>query len=97
MPGAVQGDGDRVTCLRTLREMAEKGNPNSVSDAAVGALALRSCIRGAFLNVRINAAGLDDREFVEDLLSRGKAIEEQAMKEEESIQGIADRIMRTAK
>lgn len=80
-----------------LREMAEKGNPNSVSDAAVGALALRSCIRGAFLNVRINAAGLDDREFVEDLLSRGKAIEEKAMKEEESILGIADRIMGNVK
>ncbi len=77
--------------------MAEKGNPNSVSDAAVGALALRSCIRGAFLNVRINAAGLDDREFVEDLLSRGKAIEEKAMKEEESILGIADRIMGNVK
>ncbi len=86
-----------LPAFELLREMAEKGNPNSVSDAAVGALALRSCIRGAFLNVRINAAGLDDREFVEDLLSRGKAIEEQAMKEEESIQGIADRIMRTAK
>jgi glutamate formiminotransferase/formiminotetrahydrofolate cyclodeaminase len=80
-----------------LREMAEKGNPNSVSDAAVGALALRSCIRGAFLNVRINAAGLDDREFVEDLLSRGKAIEEKAMKEEESILGIADQIMGNVK
>jgi glutamate formiminotransferase/formiminotetrahydrofolate cyclodeaminase len=86
-----------LPAFELLREMAEKGNPNSVSDAAVGALALRSCIRGAFLNVRINAAGLDDREFVEDLLSRGKAIEEKAMKEEESILGIADRIMGNVK
>ncbi len=48
--------------------MVEKGNPTSVTDAGVGALALRTCIKGAFLNVRINASGLDDREFVKDLL-----------------------------
>ena len=49
-----------------IREMVEKGNPNSITDAGVGALALRSCIRGAFLNVKINASGLDDKDFVTD-------------------------------
>jgi glutamate formiminotransferase/formiminotetrahydrofolate cyclodeaminase len=68
-----------------IREMVEKGNPASVTDAAVGALALRSCIRGAFLNVRINASGLDDRKFVEDLLNKGRAIESQTIREEEDI------------
>ena len=68
-----------------IREMVENGNPNSVTDAAVGALALRSCIRGAFLNVRINASGLDDREFVRKLLDKGQTIESDAAREEESI------------
>lgn len=76
-----------------IREMVEKGNPNSVTDAAVGALALRSCIRGAYLNVRINSVGLDDKEFVNDLISRGKVIEDQAISEEESILGLTDRII----
>src|SRR5213083_2262806 len=43
-----------------LAEMAEKGNPNSISDVGVGALATRACIEGAALNVRINLAGLKD-------------------------------------
>ena len=47
-----------------IKEMVENGNPNSVTDAGVGALALRSCIKGAFLNVKINASGLKDKDFV---------------------------------
>ncbi len=80
-----------------IREMVQNGNPNSVTDAAVGALALRSCIRGAYLNVRINSVGLDDKEFVNDIISRGKAIEEQAIREEESILGLTDRIIRESR
>ncbi len=68
-----------------ISEMVEKGNPNSVTDAAVGALAIRSCIRGAFLNVRINASGLEDKEFVKELLKKGQAIESEAIREEEAI------------
>jgi glutamate formiminotransferase/formiminotetrahydrofolate cyclodeaminase len=68
-----------------IREMVEKGNPNSVTDAAVGALALRSCIRGAYLNVKVNATGLDDREFVKDILNKGEIIELNSTKEEEGI------------
>jgi glutamate formiminotransferase/formiminotetrahydrofolate cyclodeaminase len=65
--------------------MVEKGNPNSVTDAGVGALAIRSCIRGAFLNVKINATGLDNRKFAEDIISRGLDIEAKASMEEEAI------------
>jgi glutamate formiminotransferase/formiminotetrahydrofolate cyclodeaminase len=68
-----------------IREMVEKGNPNSVTDAGVGALAIRSCIRGAFLNVKINAAGLDDRKFAADIIGKGCDIEAKAMLEEEAI------------
>jgi len=68
-----------------IREMVEKGNPNSVTDAGVGALAIRSCIRGAFLNVKINAASLDDRKFTEDIINKGSVIEEKAILEETAI------------
>lgn len=61
-----------------LEEMVAKGNPNSVTDAAVGALAVRACIRGAYLNVRINAKGLKDRLFAEKLLNEGAEIDRSA-------------------
>ena len=43
-----------------LAEMAEQGNPASISDVGVGLLAVRACIDGAALNVRINLAGLKE-------------------------------------
>ena len=46
-----------------LAEMAERGNPASVSDVGVGALATRACVEGAALNVRINLAQLKDEKF----------------------------------
>ena len=81
-----------------ISEMVGKGNPSSVTDAAVGAMALRSCIKGAFLNVRINASSIDDREFVRDLLEKGRVIETQAGREEEEILKKVDKcILDTAK
>ena len=68
-----------------IREMVEKGNPNSITDAGVGALALRSSILGACLNVKINSMALDDKEFVTDIVKRAKSIELMAIAEEESI------------
>jgi glutamate formiminotransferase / formiminotetrahydrofolate cyclodeaminase len=68
-----------------LREMVEKGNPASISDAGVGVIALRSCIRGAYMNVRINVSGLDDRKFAEDLITRGNEIDIKAKTAEEEI------------
>jgi glutamate formiminotransferase/formiminotetrahydrofolate cyclodeaminase len=73
-----------------IREMVKKGNPNSVTDAAVGALAIRSCIRGAFLNVKINASGLEDKEFVSDLIKKGQVIESETIREEEAILKITE-------
>lgn len=68
-----------------IKEMVEKGNPNSITDAGVGALALRSCIRGAFLNIRINASGLKDKDFAEAIISKGEDIEKKAVTDEEQI------------
>jgi glutamate formiminotransferase/formiminotetrahydrofolate cyclodeaminase len=61
--------------MEIIKAMAQTGNPNSVSDAGVGALCARSAVMGAFMNVRINAAGYNDKEFVTDIIARGKSIE----------------------
>ncbi len=68
-----------------LKEMVEKGNPNSITDAGVGALALRAAVKGAALNVRINAAGLDDKEFASDIVARATIIELKADSAESEI------------
>ena len=65
--------------------MADIGNSNSVSDAGVGALCARSAVMGAFMNVRINAAGYHDKSFVKDILNKGKYIEEKTMALEAAI------------
>ena len=57
-----------------LAEMAEKGNPASVSDVGVGALATRACIAGAALNVRINLAQLKDEKFKTALAERVRKV-----------------------
>ncbi|MFO7939286.1 MAG: glutamate formimidoyltransferase [Bacteroidales bacterium] len=76
--------------LEVIKAMAEIGNPNSVSDAGVGALAIRSAVKGAYLNVKINAADLDDKAFVEDILTKGKEIEQATEKLEEQILAIVE-------
>jgi len=68
-----------------VNEMVEKGNPNSITDAGVGALAIRSCIRGAFLNVKINASGLHDKDFVNTVLTKGEDLESKAIAAEDLI------------
>ena len=68
-----------------VKEMVKEGNPNSVTDAGVGALAIRACIRGAYLNVRINASGLDDKKFAGSLIAAGLEIEKKAEAEEAEI------------
>ena len=72
-----------------LGEMVRKGNPNSVTDAAVGVLATRACIRGAYLNVRVNVSGLKDRTFAERLITEGSEIDEKTAKIEHEIIGLA--------
>lgn len=73
-----------------VRAMAENGNPNSVSDAGVGALATRSAVLGAQLNVKINAAGLKDRDTAEALIAEAAKIAEQAEKLEREVLDIVN-------
>lgn len=64
--------------LEIIKAMALDGNPNSVTDAGVGALCARSAIMGAYLNVMINASGLSDKAFASDIIKRGKELVEKA-------------------
>ncbi|RYY61787.1 MAG: glutamate formimidoyltransferase [Chitinophagaceae bacterium] len=68
-----------------IRAMVETGNPNSVSDAGVGALCARSAVMGAFMNVRINAASYSDKEYVNQVVTRGKELENKCMAMESEI------------
>ncbi|CAN5201293.1 hypothetical protein BH09BAC5_BH09BAC5_04760 [soil metagenome] len=77
--------------MEVIKAMAEHGNPNSVSDAGVGALAARSAVMGAFLNVKINAAGLSDKIFANDIIAKGKVIQEKTQQLENEILEIANK------
>ncbi len=74
-----------LASMEVMKAMASNGLEASVSDAGVGALCARTAVMGAFLNVKINAAGVDDKDFVNDLLERGAAIEQKALAEEKEI------------
>ena len=62
--------------INVMRAMAENGNPNSVSDAGVGALCALTAVEGAYLNVKINAQGINDKKFTGKLISEGRQIME---------------------
>lgn len=76
-----------------LKAMASKGNPASASDAGVGALAARAAVRGALLNVQINAAQLKNREKAEELVGAGRSIAAKAAEAEEEILTIVENII----
>jgi len=80
--------------MAVSKAMAETGNPNSISDAGVGAIAARSGVMGAYLNVRINASGVRDKAWIEDILERGEEIQEKAMVEEQRILELAEKALK---
>src|SRR6478672_88760 len=73
-----------------LGEMAEKGNPASISDVGVGLLAVRACIEGAAMNVRINLAGLKDQEFSGSLREKMQRIAKESETEFKGLHAIVD-------
>ncbi len=75
-------------CLRSMeiiKAMAKTGNPNSITDAGVGALSARAGVSGAFLNVKVNAKGYSDTAFVEKVMNEGRKIEQSAFDAESEI------------
>ncbi|MCK9618227.1 MAG: glutamate formimidoyltransferase [Lentimicrobiaceae bacterium] len=76
--------------MEIIKAMALTGNPNSVSDAGVGALCARSAVMGAHLNVKINASGLKDADFLFTILNEAQQLEENAKQLEKEILGIVN-------
>jgi len=61
-------------CIPLLKEMAENGNPNSLSDVVVGALCIKTAVRGAWFNVLINAKDLEDRPWAENIVREAQEL-----------------------
>jgi glutamate formiminotransferase/formiminotetrahydrofolate cyclodeaminase len=79
-----------VSAMEVVKAMALEGNPNSVSDAGVGALAIRSGVLGAYLNVKINASGLKDEEFKSSMLEKAQSLAQKIQDLEKEILGIVE-------
>lgn len=71
--------------MDVMMQMAKEGLASSVSDAGVGALAARSAVMGAFLNVKINAAGLSDKEYAKKVIAEALEIQNKAIEKEQEI------------
>lgn len=65
------------SCIPLLKEMATNGNQNSLSDIGVGAICIKTAVRGAWLNVLINAKGLNDKAWAADIVAKAKSILEE--------------------
>jgi glutamate formiminotransferase/formiminotetrahydrofolate cyclodeaminase len=76
-----------------IEAMAQKGNPNSVSDAGVGALCVRTAVMGAWLNVKINCSGYDDKEYVNRVLADANALVQQTNAREAAILELVNRVI----
>ncbi len=76
--------------MSVIEEMVKEGNPNSVTDAGVGALCARSAIIGAYLNVKVNGSGLKDQEYMEKTLKEADALVKSAEKKESEILAIVN-------
>jgi len=79
-----------VQVFDLVQAMAAEGNPNSVSDAGVGALAARSAVLGACLNVKINAAGLKDRAAADALVAEAEALAAEADRRERKVLAVVE-------
>jgi glutamate formiminotransferase / formiminotetrahydrofolate cyclodeaminase len=77
--------------MEVLKAMAETGNPNSASDAGVGVLCAHAAVEGAYLNVKINAAGLEDKDFKNKVLAEAKEIQTKAKEKAEEILEIVEK------
>ena len=73
-----------------IRAMTINGNPNSVSDAGVGALCARTAVMGAYMNVKINAAGFADQHYTTEMLNKAAAIAVKTRSMEDEIIALVD-------
>lgn len=71
--------------MEVMKEMAEKGLQNSLSDAGVGILCARTAVVGAYFNVRINAKDIKDRKYAENIIEKAKAVYDAAIALEQEV------------
>ncbi len=76
--------------MEIIKAMVITGNPNSVTDAGVGALAVRSGVLGAHLNIKINIAGLKDESFKKDILKKSGEIAKAVIEAEHEILNLVE-------
>ena len=76
-----------------IKKMALRGNPNSITDVGVAMHCTKAAINGGFLNVRINCKDLDDKDFVEKIISKGNKILEKTNIEENKILAIVNQVL----
>lgn len=84
---------ESLTSFEIIHQMAEIGNPNSVTDAGVGALCARAAVHGAFLNVQINTGSLEDKKYVNKVLREGKRMIKKADQLEKKIMTLVNKKM----
>lgn len=76
--------------MTVIKELVKEGNPNSVTDAGVGALCARSAVIGAYLNVKVNGSGLKDKAYMEKTMKEAEALKAAAENMEKEILQIVD-------
>jgi glutamate formiminotransferase / formiminotetrahydrofolate cyclodeaminase len=76
--------------FEVCKAMAEQGNPNSASDAGVGALCARAALRGAHLNVRTNAGDIEDKDWVNAKLKAAAQMEQRAEQLEQEVLALVE-------
>jgi glutamate formiminotransferase/formiminotetrahydrofolate cyclodeaminase len=76
--------------IAIMKQVVEIGMQSSLSDGAVGAMCARTAVMGAFYNVKINAKGLKDRKFAEDILQKAEVIAQEAISQEKAVLALVD-------
>lgn len=82
-----------ASAIPVIHAMVEKGNPNSLSDAAVGGLCLRTAITGAYYNVRINLQGLEDASYSADMTGKATTLYNKSMSELDLIADMIEKVL----
>ena len=82
---------ESLESMKLMQAMAEIGMSASASDVGVGVLCARTAVMGAYLNVKINASGLDDKEFAAEYISKGEAIVQKAKELEAEVLAVVER------
>lgn len=82
-----------LSVMDIVENMVINGNPNSVSDAGVGALCVSAAVQGAFLNVKINAGGIEDKSFASYAVAEGKRIADETIHREKEILQKVDEVI----